>query len=129
AHASPSVRKFARELGVDLAKLSGTGPNGRIVQQDVQAFVKDVMRAAPAPGAGTRLDLLPWPKIDFAKFGPIESVPLSRIKRIFGADLSRNSSMIPHVTQFDDADIAELETLRLTLNKENEKAGIKITLL
>jgi pyruvate dehydrogenase E2 component (dihydrolipoamide acetyltransferase) len=131
AHASPSVRKFARELGVDLAKVTGTGPNARILQSDVQAFVKGVMRAAPvatsAGGAG--LDLLPWPKVDFAKFGPIETVPLSRIKKISGANLARNWVMIPHVTQFDEADITALESLRVALNKENEKAGVKVTML
>jgi len=130
AHASPSVRKFARELGVDLGQVKGTGPNGRIVQEDVQAFVKNAMRAGAAPAAtGTGLDLLPWPKVDFAKFGPIESVPLSRIKKISGANLARNWVMIPHVTQFDDADITDLEALRVALNKENEKAGIKLTML
>jgi len=132
AHASPSVRKFARELGVDLSKVTGTGPNGRILQEDVQAFVKGVMRGAPATvaaGGGRGLDLLPWPKVDFAKFGPIETVPLSRIKKISGANLARNWVMIPHVTQFDNADITELEALRVALNKENEKAGIKITML
>jgi len=124
------VRKFARELGVDLGKVKGTGPNGRIVQEDVQAFVKNAMRAGAAPAAtGTGLDLLPWPKVDFAKFGPIESVPLSRIKKISGANLARNWVMIPHVTQFDDADITDLEALRVALNKENEKAGIKLTML
>ena len=130
AYAGPGVRKLARELGVDLGKVKGTGPNGRIVQEDVQAFVKNAMRAGAAPAAtGTGLDLLPWPKVDFAKFGPIESVPLSRIKKISGANLARNWVMIPHVTQFDDADITDLEALRVALNKENEKAGIKLTML
>ncbi|HTP99594.1 MAG TPA: dihydrolipoyllysine-residue acetyltransferase [Casimicrobiaceae bacterium] len=131
AHASPSVRKFARELGVDLSKVTGTGPNARILQSDVQAFVKGVMRAAPAAASagGTGLDVLPWPKVDFAKFGPIETVPLSRIRKISGANLARNWVMIPHVTQFDEADITALEALRAALNKENEKAGIKVTML
>jgi pyruvate dehydrogenase E2 component (dihydrolipoamide acetyltransferase) len=135
AHASPSVRKFARELGVDLARVTGSGPHGRIVQEDVQNFVKQVMSGA-APGAaaggisgGGELNLLPWPKVDFAKFGPFESRPLSRIKKISGANLARNWVMIPHVTQFDEADTTELEAFRVALNKENEKAGIKITML
>jgi pyruvate dehydrogenase E2 component (dihydrolipoamide acetyltransferase) len=130
AHASPSVRKFARELGVDLGRIDGTGPNGRITQADVQAFVKGAMtRGAPAAAPGAGLDLLPWPKVDFAKFGPVEAVPLSRIRKISGANLARNWVMIPHVTQFDEADITSLEALRVALNKENEKAGIKVTML
>jgi len=136
AHASPSVRKFARELGVDLAKVKGTGPNARILQEDVQGFVKGALAGgAGAPSAagsvtgGGSLNLLPWPTVDFAKFGPIETVPLSRIKKISGANLARNWVMIPHVTQFDDADITDLEALRVTLNKENEKAGVKVTML
>ena len=131
AHASPSVRKFARELGADLAKIVGTGPNARITHEDVQAFVKGVMtqRATAPSGGGGGLDLLPWPKVDFAKFGPVESVPLSRIKKISGANLARNWVMIPHVTQFDEADITSLEALRVALNKENEKSGTKVTML
>jgi pyruvate dehydrogenase E2 component (dihydrolipoamide acetyltransferase) len=132
AHASPSVRKFARQLGVDIPMVRGTGPNGRITQDDVQAFVKGVLaRGGPAVAApsGGGLDLPPWPKVDFAKFGPIESVPLSRIRKISGANLARNWVMIPHVTQFDEADITGLEALRVTLNKENEKAGVKVTML
>jgi pyruvate dehydrogenase E2 component (dihydrolipoamide acetyltransferase) len=130
AHASPSVRKFARELGADVSKIAGSGPNGRITHDDVQAFVKGVMtRGAPAAGTGAGLDLLPWPTIDFAKFGPVEPVPLSRIRRISGANLARNWMMIPHVTQFDEADITSLEALRVALNKENEKTGIKVTML
>jgi pyruvate dehydrogenase E2 component (dihydrolipoamide acetyltransferase) len=136
AHASPSVRKFARELGVDLAQVKGTGPNARIQQEDVQNFVKAAMSGG-APGAaagagisgGGSLNLLPWPTVDFAKFGPIEAKPLSRIKKISGANLARNWVMIPHVTQFDEADITDLEAFRVQLNKENEKAGIKITML
>ncbi|MEO8305783.1 MAG: dihydrolipoyllysine-residue acetyltransferase [Betaproteobacteria bacterium] len=132
AHASPSVRKFARELGVDLARVPGSGPKSRILQEDVQNFVKQVMSGAgPAPGAagGGSLNLLPWPTVDFAKFGPVEPRPLSRIKKISGANLARNWVMIPHVTQFDEADITDLEAFRVTLNKENEKAGIKLTML
>jgi pyruvate dehydrogenase E2 component (dihydrolipoamide acetyltransferase) len=137
AHASPSVRKFARELGVDLARVTGAGPKGRILQEDVQNFVKTVMSGAgPAAGAaaggiggGGALNLLPWPTVDFAKFGPIETRPLSRIKKISGANLARNWVMIPHVTQFDEADITDLEALRVTLNRENEKSGLKVTML
>ncbi|TMB32777.1 MAG: dihydrolipoyllysine-residue acetyltransferase [Deltaproteobacteria bacterium] len=131
AHASPSVRKFARELGVDLSVVKGSGPKERILQEDVQGFVKQALStgtpAAPATGGG--LNLLPWPRVDFAKFGQVETKPLSRIKKIAGANLARNWVMIPHVTQFDEADITDLEALRVQLNKENEKAGIKVTLL
>jgi pyruvate dehydrogenase E2 component (dihydrolipoamide acetyltransferase) len=131
------VRVFARELGVDLSKITGTGPKGRILHDDVQQFVKRAMSgagAAPvAPGGGLTgggaLNLLPWPKVDFAKFGPVEAKPLSRIKKISGANLARNWVMIPHVTQFDDADITELEAFRVQLNKENEKSGVKVTML
>ena len=131
AHASPSVRKFARELGVDLAKVGGTGPKNRILLADVQGFVKGVMARGPAPGAGAGIGLaLPdWPKVDFAKFGPIESQPLSRIKKISGPVLHRNWVMIPHVTNNDEADITELEAFRVQLNKENEKSGVKLTML
>jgi len=130
AHASPSVRKFARVLGADLAKVNGTGPNGRITQDDVQAYVKGVMTSGARPASsGAGLDLLPWPTVDFARFGAIETVPLSRIRKISGANLARNWAMIPHVTQFDEADITSLEALRVALNKENEKAGVKITML
>lgn len=138
-HASPSVRKFARELGVPLEEVKGTGPKGRILQEDVQAFTKAVMRgeattkAASGKGAGAgggeALGLLPWPKVDFAKFGPVERKDLSRIKKISGANLHRNWVMIPHVTNHDDADITELEAFRVQLNKENEKSGIKVTML
>ena len=139
AHASPSVRKFARELGVDLAQVKGTGPSARILQEDVQNFVKAAISGGASGGAATaagggisgggQLNLLPWPTVDFAKFGPIEAKPLSRIKKISGANLARNWVMIPHVTQFDEADITDLEAFRVQLNKENEKAGIKITML
>lgn len=139
-HASPSVRKFARELGVPLAEVKGSGPKGRITQDDVQAFTKAVMtgdtrtqaQAAKAPaasGGGVGLDLLPWPKVDFTKFGPVERKDMSRIKKISGANLLRNYVMIPHVTNHDDADITELEAFRVSTNKENEKAGLKVTML
>ena len=131
AHASPSVRAFARELGVDLAKLKGTGPKERILHEDVQHYVKQALSSAPAAGAtaGAGLGLLPWPQIDFTKFGAIEAKPLSRIKKISGANLHRNWVMIPHVTNCDDSDITELEAFRVQLNKENEKSGIKVTML
>lgn len=138
SHASPSVRKFARELGVDVARVAGTGPKGRITQDDITAFVKGVMTgalaapagaAAPAGRTGGELNLLPWPKIDFTKFGPVDPKPLSRIKKISGANLHRNWVMIPHVTNNDEADITDLEALRVQLNKENEKAGVKFTML
>ncbi|MEM5461103.1 dihydrolipoyllysine-residue acetyltransferase [Paraburkholderia phytofirmans] len=132
SHASPSARKFARELGVDVTHVLGTGPKGRITQADVAAFIKGVMtvqRAVPAAAGGGELILLPWPSVDFTKFGPVDPKPLSRIKKISGANLHRNWVMIPHVTNNDEADITELEALRVQLNKENEKAGIKITML
>ncbi|WP_454731402.1 MULTISPECIES: dihydrolipoyllysine-residue acetyltransferase [Cupriavidus] len=137
AHASPSVRKFARELGVDVSRVPGTGPKGRITQDDVQRFVKGVMsgqtaapaQAAAAPAGGAGLNLLPWPKVDFTRFGEIDSKPLSRIKKISGANLHRNWVMIPHVTNNDEADITELEAFRVQLNKENEKSGVKVTML
>jgi pyruvate dehydrogenase E2 component (dihydrolipoamide acetyltransferase) len=133
AHASPAVRKFARELGVDLAKVRGTGPKDRILHEDVQAYVKGALAAPPAAsgaiaGGGT-LNLLPWPSVDFGKFGPVEAKPLSRIRKISGANLARNWVMIPHVTQFDEADVSDLEALRVQLNKENEKSGVKLTML
>jgi pyruvate dehydrogenase E2 component (dihydrolipoamide acetyltransferase) len=134
-HASPSVRKFARELGVDLTRVTGTGPKGRISQEDVQGFVKAALQGGAAPvasaaaGSGVGLDLLAWPKVDFAKFGPIQSKPLSRIKKLSGANLHRNWVMIPHVTNNDEADITDLEALRVQLNKENEKSGVKVTML
>ncbi|HSD44745.1 MAG TPA: dihydrolipoyllysine-residue acetyltransferase [Burkholderiales bacterium] len=133
-HASPSVRKFARELGVDLSKITGTGPKNRVVLADVQAFVKGALArgaapaGAPAVGAGG-LAVLPWPQVDFAKFGPIDTQPLSRIKKISGANLHRNWVMIPHVTNNEVADITDLEAFRVQLNKENEKAGVKLTML
>ena len=134
AHASPSVRAFARTLGVDLSKVKGSGPKARILQEDVQNYVKQAIGGAPAgPAAaaagGAALGLLPWPQVDFAKFGPVESKPLSRIKKISGANLHRNWVMIPHVTNHEDADITDLEAFRVRLNKENEKSGIKVTML
>jgi pyruvate dehydrogenase E2 component (dihydrolipoamide acetyltransferase) len=132
AHASPAVRKFARELGVDLSKVKGSGPNTRILQADVQAYVKAAL-AAPASGSagadGAALGLIPWPKVDFAKFGAIEIKPLSRIKKISGANLHRNWVMIPHVTNNDEADITDLEAFRVKLNEENAKSGVKVTML
>jgi pyruvate dehydrogenase E2 component (dihydrolipoamide acetyltransferase) len=133
-HASPAVRLFARELGVDLNKVKGSERAGRITREDVQNYVKQALAggiasAAPAAGAGAGLNLLPWPKVDFSKFGEVETKPLSKIKKMSGANLARNWVMIPHVTQFDDADITDLEKLRVDLNKENEKAGIKLTML
>ncbi len=138
-HASPSVRKFARELGVPLAEVKGNGPKGRITLEDVQNFTKAVMAGsaqtqaqaakAPAGGGGMGMDLLPWPKVDFTKFGPVERKDLSRIKKISGANLHRNWVMIPHVTNNDEADITELEAFRVATNKENEKSGVKVTML
>jgi pyruvate dehydrogenase E2 component (dihydrolipoamide acetyltransferase) len=139
-HASPSVRKFARELGVPLEEVKGSGLKGRITQDDVQAFTKAVMsgaaqtkaQAAKAPaggGGGSELGLIPWPKVDFAKFGPIERKELGRIKKISGANLLRNAIMIPAVTNHDDADITDLEAFRVSTNKENEKSGVKVTML
>jgi pyruvate dehydrogenase E2 component (dihydrolipoamide acetyltransferase) len=128
-YASPAVRLFARELGVDLAQVTGTQRGGRIGKEDVQNFVKAALAGgvvggaqAPTGSGGGGLNLIPWPKVDFAKFGEIESKPLSRIQKISGANLARNWAMIPHVTQHDDADITELEALRVALNNENAKA-------
>nr|WP_297524969.1 dihydrolipoyllysine-residue acetyltransferase [uncultured Roseateles sp.] len=144
-HASPSIRKIARELGVPLDEVKGSGAKGRITESDVQGFVKAVMagttqtgaqKAASPTGAaggaaagGAFPGLLPWPKVDFEKFGPVERKDLSRIKKISGANLHRNWVTIPHVTNHDDADITELEAFRVQLNKENEKSGIKVTML
>uniref|UniRef100_Q47IY3 Acetyltransferase component of pyruvate dehydrogenase complex n=1 Tax=Dechloromonas aromatica (strain RCB) TaxID=159087 RepID=Q47IY3_DECAR len=136
-HASPSVRAYARELGVDLNKVPATGPKNRIVKEDLTKYVKGVMSGAvagPTAGGGASLggglDLLPWPKVDFAKFGEIEVKPLSRIKKISGQNLSRNWVMIPAVTYHEDADITDIEAFRVLLNKENEKGGgAKLTML
>ena len=147
-HASPSVRKFARELGVPLAEVKGSGTKGRITEADVQGFTKSVMSGAmqtlamsaqtaaqaaakPAPGGGdgAGLGLIPWPKVDFSKFGPTERKEMSRIKKISGANLLRNAIMIPAVTNHDDADITDLEAFRISTNKENEKSGVKVTML
>jgi pyruvate dehydrogenase E2 component (dihydrolipoamide acetyltransferase) len=140
-HASPSVRKFARELGVPLEEVKGSGPKGRITQEDVQSFTKAVMSGqastkasaakAPAGGGadGAALGLIPWPKVDFTKFGAVERKDLSRIKKLSGANLHRNWVMIPHVTNNDEADITELEAFRVSTNKENEKSGVKVTML
>ncbi|NYT57670.1 dihydrolipoyllysine-residue acetyltransferase [Alcaligenaceae bacterium] len=134
-HASPSVRKFARELGVNLATVTGSGAKNRITKEDVQQFVKGALSVGAgasvtaAGGAEGGLSVLGWPKVDFAKYGDIESKPLSRIKKISGANLHRNWVMIPHVTNNDVADITGLEDLRQTLNKENQKSGVKVTML
>lgn len=134
SHASPSVRKFARELGVELLRVSGSGPKGRILLDDVQSFVKGVMSgssAAPVAGGGggMGMSLLPWPSLDFSKFGETELQPLSRIKKISGPNLHRNWVMMPHVTQFDDADITELEEFRKSANESLAKSGVKLTML
>ncbi len=130
SHASPSLRRFARQLGVDVARVRGTGPKGRILMEDVQNYVKSFLAAPPSPApSGGGLDLPPWPRIDFSKFGAVESKPLSRIKKISGANLHRNWVMIPHVTQFDEADITELEAFRVDVNRDGEKSGVKLTML
>ena len=138
-HASPSIRKFSRELGVDLVRVTGTGPKGRITQQDVQNYVKALIvdgaagNAAKAPaktgGSGIGLDLLPWPSLDFSKFGTTALQPLSRIKKISGPNLHRNWVMIPHVTQYDEADVTDLEEFRKTSNAAMAKSGVKLTML
>jgi pyruvate dehydrogenase E2 component (dihydrolipoamide acetyltransferase) len=141
-HASPTIRKLARELGVPLEEVTGTGPKGRIVQDDVHGFVKRVIAgsvqtqaqkaaapAAVASSAGGIPGLLAWPKVDFAKFGAVERKELSRIKKLSGANLHRNWVLIPHVTNNDEADITELEAFRVSTNKENEKSGVKVTML
>ncbi len=140
-HASPSIRRLARDLGVQLSEVPGSGPKGRITQDDVQGFVKRVMAGAvqtaaqqakapaAASGGGAFPGLLPWPKVDFAKFGPVERKDLSRIQKISGANLHRNWVLIPHVTNHDDVDITDLEAFRVQTNKENEKSGVKVTML
>jgi pyruvate dehydrogenase E2 component (dihydrolipoamide acetyltransferase) len=129
AHASPSVRRLAREFGVNLAKVSGTGRKNRVLKDDVQNFVKDALRRLESGGGG--LDLLPWPEVDFEKFGEVEETSLSRIKKLTGANLHRNWVRIPHVTQWDDADVTDLEALRKKRNAEEAErdSGIKFTIL
>jgi pyruvate dehydrogenase E2 component (dihydrolipoamide acetyltransferase) len=139
AHASPSIRKFARELGVDLGVVAGSGPKGRITQEDVQNYVKGALAAGPvsapvaaapaAKGGGEGLGLLPWPSLDFSKFGTTTLQPLTRIKKISGPNLHRNWVMIPHVTQYDEADVTELEELRKSTNTAIAKSGVKLTIL
>jgi pyruvate dehydrogenase E2 component (dihydrolipoamide acetyltransferase) len=132
-HASPSVRKFARELGVDLARVQGSGPKGRILHADVQAFVKGALAKTPTPVTAKTsplpFDLPAWPEVDFAKFGPVESKPLSRIQKLSGPYLHRNWISIPHITQFDEADITDLEAFRKQQTAETEKKGFKLTML
>jgi pyruvate dehydrogenase E2 component (dihydrolipoamide acetyltransferase) len=135
-HASPTIRKFARELGVDLTQVRGSGPKGRITREDVQGFVKGALQAAPsraaAPaqgGGGLSLNLPDWPQVDFAKFGPVEARPLSRIRKLSGAYLHRNWVSIPHVTQFEEADVTDLEAFRKANTGESEKRGFKLTML
>jgi pyruvate dehydrogenase E2 component (dihydrolipoamide acetyltransferase) len=138
AYAGPAVRKLARERGVDLAKVKGSGEHGRILREDVEAFAKGggapaaaaaPAKSAAAPAAGGGIDLLPWPKVDFAKFGPVERKEMSRIKKISAANLHRNWVVIPHVTTHDEADITELESFRVQMNKELEKSGVKLSML
>jgi pyruvate dehydrogenase E2 component (dihydrolipoamide acetyltransferase) len=129
AHASPSVRRFARELGVDLPRVMGTGPKERITKEDVQNYVTGELSRPRAPGGGTGLNLLPLPQVDFARFGPITTQPLSRIRKLSGANLHRNWVTIPHVTQHDDADITELEEFRKIQTEEAKKQGIRFTIL
>ena len=126
AHASPSVRKFARELGADLAQIIGTGPKGRILKDDVTAFVKRIMTSA---GAGGGLGVAPMPEIDFSEFGDIETQPLTKINKLTGQFLHRNWVTVPHVTQFDEADITELEAFRKQLNEEHKSEGARVTVL
>src|SRR5260221_4643069 len=134
-HASPSVRKFARELGVDLTLVQGGGPKGRILHEDVQAYVKGALSRTPtqvgakATGGGLPFNLPAWPEVDFAKFGPVESKALSRIQKLSGPYLHRNWVSIPHVTQFDEADITDLEAFRKAQTAETEKRGFKLTML
>jgi pyruvate dehydrogenase E2 component (dihydrolipoamide acetyltransferase) len=132
AYAGPGVRKLARELGVDLARVTGSGDKGRIVREDVERFAPRARPAASAQAAGTgggALDLLPWPAVDFGRFGQVEVKPLSRIRKIAGANLHRNWVMIPHVTNHDDADVTDLEAFRVRLNREIEKSGVRVSML
>jgi len=128
-HASPGVRRFARELGVDLTRVKGSGPKGRILKDDVQGYVKSSLSRPAAAPAGGGLSLLPLPVVDFAKFGATELKPLSRIKKISGANLHRNWVTIPHITQNDEADITELEGFRRQMAEEGQKQGVRVTLL
>ena len=127
AHAGPSTRKLARELGVDLGSVKGSGQKGRITAEDVKSFVKGVLQSGAGASLGGGLNLLPWPKVDFSKFGEVEVKEFSRIKKISGQNLSRNWVMIPHVTVNEEADMTELEEFRKALNKEWEKAGVKVS--
>ncbi len=129
AHASPSVRRFARELGVNLNLVSSSGPKQRILKEDVKTYVKAELSKPLGSSDGVELNLLPWPQVDFAKFGPVELKSLLRIKKMSGANLHRNWVMIPHVTQFDEADITDLEVLRKEFNETVQKGGIKLTIL
>jgi pyruvate dehydrogenase E2 component (dihydrolipoamide acetyltransferase) len=134
SHASPSVRKYARELGADVTQVKGSGTKGRITQEDVQAYIKGILSGqstavSSSATSGNGLQLLPWPKVDFKKFGEIQTRPLSRIQKISAANLARNWAMIPAVTYHEDADITDLEAFRVLTNKANEKLGVKVTLL
>jgi len=129
AHASPSVRRFARELGVNLDLVSSSGPKQRILKEDVKTYVKAELSKPLGSSDGVELNLLPWPQVDFAKFGPVELKSLLRIQKMSGANLHRNWVMIPHVTQFDEADITDLEVLRKEFNETVQKGGIKLTIL
>jgi pyruvate dehydrogenase E2 component (dihydrolipoamide acetyltransferase) len=130
AHASPSVRRFARELGVDLGRVKGSGPKDRILKEDVAQFVKSALaQPGGASGGGLGLSLPAWPQIDFARFGPVETQAMSRIRKISGPALHRNWVQIPHVTQNDEVDITELEAFRKSLADEAQKQGVKLTVL
>ncbi len=128
-HAGPAIRRFARELGVDLQKLRGTGPNGRVTREDVQGFVKGALQSGTGTSAGFA-GLPPWPKLDFAQYGPVERKPLSRIKKLSGPNLHRNWVLIPHITNYDEADVTSIEALRSEVNEEQaKKGGPKLTML
>jgi len=127
AHASPSVRKFARELGVDLSNVQGSGSKGRIIRDDVQSYVKKALSAPAGAAAGSGLGVAPMPEVDFSQFGPVESQPLTKINKLTGQFLHRNWVTVPHVTQFDEADITEMEAFRQQLNAENKDTGLKVT--
>jgi pyruvate dehydrogenase E2 component (dihydrolipoamide acetyltransferase) len=129
AHASPSVRRLAREFGVDLSRVTGSGPKQRIVKEDVQAFVKEQLAKPAKAAAGPGLNLLPLPQIDFAKFGEVKTEPLSRIRKLSGANLHRNWVTIPHVTQHEDVDITELEAFRKAQSEDAKKDGVRLTLI